>query len=228
MVPAAAGGHESDREPGGCCVETCSLEDGDHLIDAVQLGEMQLLYVGAMPRRHQRAAGVNTHNRVVDATGHQGVEDRPGVHAEVVEQVEHLVAERCIEATPSGRHRAGSLELEGPLPGEPTGVLDRARGWVVTETLGDAAPVGEQPEEPAPVAPHVENPLAGEVDFDRIEHRRPDERVLVLHRLIRCRVPPIGLAHDPDTMARPVRWSGRKAEARTVAGDEPSSERCRR
>jgi predicted RNA polymerase sigma factor len=39
---------------------------------------------------------------------------------------------------------------------------------------------------------HAENPLADEVDFDRIEHRRPDERVLVLHRLIRCRVPPIG------------------------------------
>jgi len=70
-----------------------------------------------------------------------------------MEQVEHLVAKRCIEATPSGRRRAGSLELEGPLPGEPTGVLDRARGWVVTETLGDAAPVGAQPGNPPRLHP---------------------------------------------------------------------------
>ena len=112
-----------------------------------------------------------------------------------MEQVEHLVTERCVETTPPGGNRIAGLELERPLPDEPPGVLDRTRGRVVTETLGDAAPISEQPEEPAPVAARVEDSLAGEVDIDRLKHRLPDERVLVLHGLVRGRALPIGLTH---------------------------------
>ena len=112
-----------------------------------------------------------------------------------MEQVEHLVAERCVETIPPGGNRIAGLELERPLPDEPPGVLDRARGRVVTETLGDAAPISEQPEEPAPVAARVEDPLSGEVDVDRLKHRLPDERVLVLHGLVRGRALPIALTH---------------------------------
>jgi len=85
MVPAAGGRHEANREPGDRCVEPGLLKYGDHPIDVVQLGQMQLLDVGVMPLRHQRARGVNTHDRVVHAAGHQRAEDRSGVDAKVVE-----------------------------------------------------------------------------------------------------------------------------------------------
>ncbi len=153
VMPVAGGGHEADREPGGRCVEPCRLEDGDHLVDVVQLGQMQLLGIGAMPLGHQRAGGVDTHDRLVHAPGHEGTEHRPGVRSEVVKQVEHLVAERRVKAAPPGGQRVGGLEPERPPPGEPPGVLDRPRGRVIAESLGDGAPIGEQPQEPARLQP---------------------------------------------------------------------------
>ena len=71
------------------------------------------------------------------------------------------MAERCVETTPPGGNRIAGREPERPLPNKPPGVLDRARGRVVTETLGDAAPISEQPEEPAPVAARVKDSLSG-------------------------------------------------------------------
>jgi len=66
---------------------------------------------------------------------------------------------------------------------------------VIAESLGDGASIGEQPQEPAPVTAGIEDPPAADVDVDRLEHRPPDEPVLVLHRLVSGRVLPIGLAH---------------------------------
>lgn len=87
----------------------------------------------------------------------------------VVEQVEHLVTERDIEA---------------PLPGELPGVLGGARG-VEAESLDDAASIYDQAEEPTLVAADIEDPLVYEVDVNRLKHRRlPDERVVALHRLV--------------------------------------------
>lgn len=170
-MAVAGGGHESNRQPGGRGVEPCCFEDGDDLVDVVELGQMQLLDVGGMPLCHQRAGRVHTHDRVVHAPERQGVEHRTGVGGEIVEQIEHLVAEGRIEGTPPAGDRIGGLEVQWPPPGELPGVFDRPRGRVVAEPLGYTALVGEQPEEPSPVAAGVEDPSTGEVNVDRLEEK---------------------------------------------------------
>ena len=69
---------------------------------------------------------------------------------------------------------------------------------------------------------------AGEVDVDRLEHRPPDERVFVLHRLVRGRALPIGLAHratlrhrdEMDPRCR-LRQPARSGPTRTIPNAAP-------
>jgi hypothetical protein len=121
-----------------------SLERLDHLLDVVELRQVERVRVGPVPLDHQRAGGVDAHHRVVDAGGREGGEDRLGVSGEVAEQVEHLVAEGGVEAVPPVGHRLGDREPKRAIAREPAGVVDRPRGGVVSESLGDPAAVGEQ------------------------------------------------------------------------------------
>jgi len=159
LVPVAGGGYEAHGEPAGRGVEPGGLEDGDDVVDVVELGQVQFLDVCFVPLHHQWACVVYTHDRVVHAAGHQRSEEGPRVRGKVVEQVEHFVAERGIEAVPPGGHRVGGLEVKGPAPSEAPSVLDRAGCRVIAEAFSDAALVHELAEEPTPVAAGVEYSL---------------------------------------------------------------------
>ena len=127
---------------------------------------------------------MHAHHGVVGATGRERAEDRRRVRAEVADQVQDLVAEGDVEVAPTGRHRVGDLEPQRQLAAEPPGVSDRAGGGVVAGSVGDRRLSAQQAQEAAPVAAGVEDAAPGQVDVDRVEHRAPDELVLILHRRV--------------------------------------------
>src|ERR1700733_8037835 len=105
------------------------------------------------------------------------------------------MAKGRVEIAPSIRHRVGNFENQRPVAGEAAGISDSARGWVVSEALGDSRCIDKQSQEATAVAAGVEHPLPCQVDFDGVGHRFPNETVLILHGLVLNGATPVGGAH---------------------------------
>ena len=152
------------------------------------------------------------------APGRDRGKHRRRVGLQVVQQVENLVAERGVEPGPSLGHRDRCFEGERTLAREPAGVVDRARRRVVAITLRDAGLVDEQSQETTAVAPGIEHAAPSQVDFDRVEHRLPEEAVLVLHRLVVVGASPVRLAHGGDASDGPCAASESDDGGRAISG----------
>jgi hypothetical protein len=111
---------------------------------------------------------------------------------EVVQQVEHLVAEGDVEIGPALGEGVGHRERQGPAVGALLGDADRSGGGVVAEALLDPGLVDQHPEQAAPAAAHVEHPDTRQPDIDGPQHGAPDEVVLVVHGTLGLSVHPMG------------------------------------
>src|SRR5271157_2012432 len=105
------------------------------------------------------------------------------------------MAKGHVEVAPSVWHGVGNLEGKRPVAGEAAGVADGAPGRVVSVALGDARRIDEQSQETPAVAAGVEHPRTCQVDVDGVEHRLPNEAMLILHGLVLGRATPVRGTH---------------------------------
>jgi hypothetical protein len=123
-------GNEPQSEPGDGHVEAGSFEGLDDFAKVVQLCQREFAGDGAVPRRHHATAGVDPITTNHGAPGAVlRAERRLGLGRQVVQHVEHIVAEGGVEPGPADGHRDGGLERErtltdpGPIPVATTGAV---------------------------------------------------------------------------------------------------------
>ena len=112
------------------------------------------------------------------------------------------MAEGHIEVSPSLGHRVGNLEGKWPCSGDAAGICDGAWGRVVSVALGNTRSIDQQAQKAPTITAGIEDPASLEVGVDGVEHRLPNEAVLVLHGLILGGATPIGGTHG-GTLRRP-------------------------
>src|ERR1700677_2245028 len=102
------------------------------------------------------------------------------------------MAKGDVEIAPALRHGVGDLEDKGSAAGETAGISHGTRSWVVSVALRDPRGIDEQSQKAPTVAASVEYPLSSELDVNGVEHRLPNETVLMLHGFVFDGATPVG------------------------------------